>query len=98
MVVIRRTYTRKKVRSLLNNYHEIKERRYNKADYNAVVEIADLERAIKEADLTNRQREALRLVYFERLTQKEAAQIMNVSRPAVSQFISAVITKIARVI
>jgi DNA-directed RNA polymerase specialized sigma24 family protein len=43
-------------------------------DYDAVVLLADLATAIAMAGLTERQRQALRLVYEEDLTQEEAGK------------------------
>lgn len=83
------------MRKLLSEIYRIAERQYIRGDYGATVELVDLERAIERADLTERQRTALRLVYFEELTQDEAAQRMGHSQSAVSQFIRAAISKIA---
>jgi predicted DNA-binding protein (UPF0251 family) len=41
-------------------------------DYDAVVLLVDLRKAVEMAQLTGRQSEALRLVYEEDLTQEEA--------------------------
>lgn len=55
----------------------------------------DLERAVERAELTEKQVEALRLVYGEGMEQTEAGMAMGQSQPAVSQHISAAIRKIA---
>lgn len=52
------------IRSILKDYHEICERRYN-GDYDAVCIIADLHIAIELAKLTDRQRQILELTYID---------------------------------
>ena len=83
------------MRKLLADIHRINERQYMRGDYGATVEMVDLENAIESADLTEKQAEAVRLVYFEDYEQAEAARKMGVTQAAVSQFISAAIRKIA---
>lgn len=56
----------------------------------------DLYTAIDGAGLTDRQRQAIDLVYFDGLTQEGAAEEMGVSKPAVNQFITAAMTNIRR--
>lgn len=85
----------RRVRRLLSDIHRIQERQYLKGDYGATIELVDLGRAIERAELTERQAEALRLVYFEDLEQAEAGLQMGVSQQAVSQFIDTAIQKIA---
>lgn len=46
----------------------------------------DLQAAIEKAGLTDRQRQAVELVYFEGMTQDQAAEKMGISQPAVSKF------------
>lgn len=85
----------RRVRKLLMNIHAIEQRQYYKGDYGAVVTLVDFKEALRLADLTERQREAIRLVYYEGLGQGETRLKMNVSQPAISQFIDAAIRKIA---
>jgi DNA-directed RNA polymerase specialized sigma24 family protein len=59
------------LRILLSDYHALLNRQYQ-GDYDAVVLLVDLRKAIDTAQLTGRQSEALRLVYEEDLTQEEA--------------------------
>jgi len=47
----------------------------------------DLYNALDNAGLTERQRQAIELVYFEGMTQEAAADVMGVSQPAVVKFI-----------
>src|SRR5690625_967884 len=60
----------------------------------------DVIRALEGAGLTDRQREAIDLVYFgndgEGMTQEEAGEIMGISRRAVGFFIEASLAKIKR--
>lgn len=84
------------VRRLLADYHALKQRRY--AGDNAASDILiDLQTAIERADLTDRQRQAMRLVYCEDLTQTDAGARMGVRREAVKRHITVATTKIARV-
>lgn len=85
----------RRLRRLLADIHRVQERQYLKGDYSATIELVDLERAIERAELTERQAEALRLVYFEDLEQAEAGVRMGVSRATVTQYISNAIRKLA---
>lgn len=58
------------------------------------MDIIDLYDALEKAGLTERQREAIDLVYFENMTQEEAAEEMSVSRRAVGFFVSASLKKL----
>lgn len=85
----------KRVRKLLTDYYEVYERQFIYGDYGAVDELIDLTYAIGKAELTDRQREALRLVYVEQLTQAEAAEKVQCSQPAVNYRVEGAIKKIA---
>ena len=85
----------RRVRKLLTNIYEIEERQYSRGDYGAVVTLIDFKEAERLSDLTERQREAIRLVFYEGFEQGEARLKMNVSQQAVSQFINAAIRNIA---
>lgn len=63
----------------------------------AIRERIDTARLIEQAKLTNRQKEALRLVYVEGLTQSEAAEAMDVAQPNVNAYISAGIKKLKKI-
>ena len=56
----------------------------------------DLYSAIDNAGLTDRQRQAIELVYFEGLTQEAAGEVMGVSKSNVNEYIRHGITKIRR--
>jgi hypothetical protein len=66
------------LRILLGDYHALKIRRFN-GDTAASDILIDLRKAIEMAQLTDRQGQALRLVYEEDLTQEEAGntKILN---------------------
>jgi len=87
----------RRVHKILTSIYEIEERQYSRGDYGAVVTLVDFREAVRLADLTERQREAIRLVYYEGFEQGEVSQRLNVSQPAVSQFINAAIRKIANI-
>ncbi|MEH7521703.1 sigma factor-like helix-turn-helix DNA-binding protein [Bacillus sp. JJ1503] len=72
------------------------ERQYA-GDYDAIVILVDLATAIERAGLTDRQREALSLVYVEDLTQEKAGERMGIRREAVKRHVIVAETKIARV-
>ncbi len=84
------------VRSLLAQRHALYERQF-KGDYDAVCALVDLDRAIALAGLTERQAEALMLVYGEDLTQASAGERMGISQQAVDIALDAAITKIQRI-
>lgn len=60
----------------------------------AVEDYADLYTALEQAGLTGRQRQAIDLVYFEDMTQAEAAEAMDIRQHTVSEYISAGLTKL----
>ncbi|NUJ19716.1 DUF134 domain-containing protein, partial [Bacillus glycinifermentans] len=64
-------------------------------EYEAAEVLLDLHKAIELADLTDRQREAIRLVYFEDLTQVEAGKRMGISRITLREYVEAAAEKIA---
>ena len=70
------------LRILLSDLHALKVRQFQ-GDYDAVVLLADLTKAVEMAQLTGRQSEALRLVYEEDLTQEEAGKRMGIHRVVV---------------
>src|SRR5699024_10294414 len=62
---------------------------------NSAIILYDL---LDRAKLTGRQRQAIDLVYFEDMTQEKAAEVMGISRPNVSMYITDAITKIKRIL
>jgi hypothetical protein len=87
---------RESVRLLLSDYHALSNRRF-KGDYAACDLLIDLHTAIDRAGLTERQRQALELVYFEDLTQEEAGKRIGVSQQSIDKTLSAAIQKIAEI-
>jgi DNA-directed RNA polymerase specialized sigma24 family protein len=71
--------------------------RQYQGDYEAVVLLTDLQTAIEAAKLTNRQREALRLVYNDDLTQVEAAKAMDITRENLKRSLEVAVGKIAEI-
>jgi Protein of unknown function DUF134 len=66
-------------------------------DYDAVLMLIDLQTAITAAKLTERQSEALRLVYTEDLTQEDAARQAGVDKSVMSRRLDTAAEKIAEV-
>jgi len=66
-------------------------------DYDAVLMLIDLTTAITAAKLTDRQSEALRLVYTQDLTQEDAARQAGVARTTLVGHIDVAVEKIAAV-
>lgn len=84
------------VRLLLGDYNSLCQRQYA-GDYDAVVILVDLATAIELAGLTDRQRQALALVYEEEYTQVETADELGISKQTVNRLISVATAKVARV-
>ncbi|PFP30241.1 RNA polymerase subunit sigma [Bacillus sp. AFS073361] len=83
------------LRILLSDYHALINRQYQ-GDYDAVVLLADLRKAVQLAGLTARQSEALHLVYEEDLTQEEAGRRMGgLARDAVNHLLDRAIESIS---
>ncbi|WP_262011288.1 sigma factor-like helix-turn-helix DNA-binding protein [Bacillus licheniformis] len=82
------------VKTLLSDYPKFVSRK-RLGEYEAAEVLLDLHNAIELADLTGRQREAVRLVYFEDLTQVEAGKRMGITRGAVARYIAFAAEKIA---
>jgi DNA-directed RNA polymerase specialized sigma subunit len=84
------------LRILLSDLQALVNRQYM-GDYDAVVLLVDLRRAIEMAQLTGRQSEALRLVYEEDLTQEEAGKRMGIHRLVVQEHVEKAIEAISEV-
>lgn len=65
-------------------------------DLSACVANIDLRNAIKNAGLTQRQAQAIDLVYGDGRTMEDAAGVMGVTKQAVKQFVDAGMTKVKR--
>jgi DNA-directed RNA polymerase specialized sigma24 family protein len=84
------------LRILLSDLQALINRQYM-GDYDAVILLTDLRKAIEMAQLTGRQSEALRLVYEEDLTQEEAGKRMGVNRIVVLEHVEKAIEAISEV-
>ncbi|MED2615444.1 hypothetical protein COF41_25695 [Bacillus toyonensis] len=86
----------KSIDLLLRHLPYIKERRFN-GDYAASDILIDLETAISQADLTDRQHQVLRLVYFEDMKQRDVAISLGITAPTVNLYKRLLAQKIAAV-
>lgn len=86
----------KSIDLLLRHLPYMRERRYN-GDYDASIVLLDLETAISNVDLTDRQRQVLRLVYFEDIKQTQVAVEMGITAPTVNLYKRLLAQKIAAV-
>lgn len=84
------------VKALLRDRHRIGSRRF-KGDTAASDILIDLHSAIESAGLTDRQAEAVALVYGLDVTQSAAARVMGVSQQAVAQFADEATERIAAI-
>lgn len=86
----------KSIDLLLRHLPYMQERRFN-GDYAASDILIDLETAISKADLTDRQRQVLRLVYFEDMKQRDVAISLGITAPTVNLYKRLLAQKIAAV-
>lgn len=84
------------VKRLLRDYHALRQRQYA-GDYDAVILLTDLATAIERAGLTERQRQALTLVYGVDLTQDDAAKELGITRQAIALYVDNAAEKIAEI-
>lgn len=84
------------VKSLLRDRHRIASRRF-RGDTAASDILIDLHSAIESAGLTDRQAEAIAYVYGLDVTHKTAADVMDITREAVTQLLDAAAEKICAV-
>ncbi|NME91576.1 DUF134 domain-containing protein [Bacillus velezensis] len=75
------------VKLLLADYQKFVSRK-RCGDYAAVEVLIDIHKAIELAGLTDRQRQAIELVYFGELTQAEAGERMGIAKDAVSHLLN----------
>ncbi|WP_268327774.1 sigma-70 family RNA polymerase sigma factor [Bacillus inaquosorum] len=82
------------VKLLLADYQKFVSRKHC-GDYDAATILIDIHKALDLANLTDRQRQAIELVYFGELTQAEAGERMGISREAVKLYLLKAAEKIA---
>ncbi|TXK24535.1 DUF134 domain-containing protein [Bacillus amyloliquefaciens] len=82
------------VKLLLADYQKFVSRK-RCGDYVAVEVLIDIHKAIELAGLTDRQRQAIELVYFGELTQAEAGERMGISQVSVREYVETASEKIA---
>ncbi|KEK22487.1 MULTISPECIES: sigma factor-like helix-turn-helix DNA-binding protein [Bacillus cereus group] len=86
----------KSIDLLLRHLPYMQERRFN-GDYAASDVLMDMETAVANADLTDRQRQVLRLVYFEDMKQRDVAISLGITAPTVNLYKRLLAQKIAAV-
>lgn len=84
------------VKALLRDRHRIAARRF-KGDTAASDILIDLHSAIESSGMTERQAEAIALVYGMDVTQKVAAEVMGVGQDSVSDFVNGAAQRISAV-
>jgi len=84
------------IKRLLGEKGALEIRQYN-GDYDAVLLLIDLKAAIESAKLTERQSEAIRLVYESDLTQEDAARQAGVARSTLVGHVDDAVKKIAEI-
>ncbi|NLS42519.1 RNA polymerase subunit sigma [Bacillus subtilis] len=82
------------VKLLLADYQKFVSRK-RCGDYDAATILIDIHKALKLANLTDRQRQAIELVYFGELTQAEAGERMGITQQAVDYSLALSTEKIA---
>jgi predicted DNA-binding protein (UPF0251 family) len=83
------------VNAFLSNIHHVRSAAIDKGDYDAINLLIDFDIAYSKINVTPRQKQAIQLVFFADLTQREAGEIMGISQQAVQQLINSVINKIS---
>lgn len=89
-----RSFSEQYVTYLIENFYQLYERRYY-GNENAIVSLLDLQSAIREADLSEKQVQMVRCVMLG-YTQREIASLLELTQPTVSHHLNNAVRKIAR--
>lgn len=87
--------TAKGVTAFLSNYHHIREMAYSNGDMDAVAMLVDFKEALDTVEMTDRQKEAIHLVCFVGMNQREAGDAMGVKKQAVQRLVYSVTSRVA---
>lgn len=85
------------VEEFLTHWEKIKTMQLDCGDYGAVDVMVDMERAIDLAGLTLKQAQVIYYVCLKGYTQKEVADLLGITQPAISQMLECATAKIADV-
>lgn len=88
--------TAKGVTAFFTLYHRLKAEAKSNSDSDLMLLLIDFEKACEAVELTERQAQALDLVFRHEYTQREAGEVMGISQQAVNQMIQVVATNIAK--
>lgn len=83
------------VQTLFSNIYHVQEKRYIRGDYDASIMLIDFHRSVIATQLTDRQKQVLRLVFVQELTQQEVGRLLKITQQAVSDHVNTAIRKIA---
>ncbi|MGM0846872.1 MAG: LuxR C-terminal-related transcriptional regulator [Bacillota bacterium] len=89
-------YEAKGIKKVIKEFYNIKTRIETKGDFDGVILLVDLEKAIKEANLGNRQSQVLELNKIG-YKQKEIAEMLGIDRKTVTATFNQACKKIAQV-
>jgi DNA-directed RNA polymerase specialized sigma subunit len=89
--------TEKGVENLLKDRHHLHSRAVERGDMAAVDILIDMESAVELADLTQKQRETVVLLFDHDLEQKTAAKIIGIDTSTLTRNKQAAIKKITRI-
>lgn len=84
------------IKHIFEDYRKLWKSVYERSDLDALNVILDFMQALYEARLTDKQKEALFLVFIEKMTQEEAAEELGIDRSKVSTRVDRAINKIAK--
>lgn len=84
------------VYALFMDFFHVKASAYDKSDFDAIDLLIDFEMAYAKITKTKRQEQAINYVFSKDLTQREAAERMDVSQQAVQQLIWNIVNKVAK--